>query len=198
MLEKSPVQPPGQMPRRPHQAQPTAQPDPNSLPEQQSSRDPAPAVETPGSLAQVVSAGFDELSAVESTPPPGNSADALTPKPPPMPERLPVLVKDPEPALDVQALLKDYAAGVKEQVLEHKRYPQVAQRLGHTGDVQVGFTIGADGELASLRLKGSSGWEELDTAALEAVRSAAPFEAPPAASGRTELALSITLKYVLQ
>lgn len=91
----------------------------------------------------------------------------------------------------------EYAGTVKAQVLSRKYYPAIAERLGHSGDVKIGFTIAANGELAGLRVKTSSGWDELDEAAAQAVRGAAPFDPLPAEAARDELSLAITLKFTL-
>lgn len=174
---------------------PAERPEPNPEPREQPALDPSP----------VISKSKDESNAVLSGPafpaPPQEDPDPQVesvPKPPPEPPPAPPPDQVPEEVVDVQALLLSYASGVKAQVLAHKRYPIVAQRLGHSGDVQVGFTIDQNGELTRARIKASSGWSELDDAALEAVSLAAPFEAIPPETGREELSLSITLKFILE
>lgn len=59
-------------------------------------------------------------------------------------------------------------------------YPPQAKRTGTQGSVDIVFTIYNDGSVGNLSVRKSSGSETLDTAALAAVRSAAPFPAPPA------------------
>jgi protein TonB len=130
-----------------------------------------------------VPSGEPQPDLPRSAPEPQRGPTPRTSASPPPPQSAP----EPESAIDIQALLTAYAVGVKAQVLKYKRYPATAERLGQTGDVQVGFTIAADGALAAVRIKASSGWEELDEAALETVRSAAPFEPIPAETGRNEL-----------
>lgn len=117
-------------------------------------------------------------------------AEPVKPAPatPPPPKELEV---------DVKALLSEYASGVKATILRHKSYPQLAERLGHEGAVKVSFSIGADGGLNSVSVRDSSGYDELDEAALDAVRAAAPFDPLPEAAGRDELALSLTLRFNL-
>lgn len=116
----------------------------------------------------------------------------LPPKPaPPKPQ------PKPEPAVDIKALLASYAGGVKASILRHKTYPAVAERLSHEGAVKVSFTIDAGGSLLSAAVKSSSGFDELDQAALDAVQNAAPFDAIPDETGKSQLSLSITLKFNL-
>ncbi|CAM4025728.1 TonB family protein [Paracidovorax anthurii] len=52
-------------------------------------------------------------------------------------------------------------------------YPPVARRLGHEGRVVVSATIGADGRVRHASIGQGSGFQELDDAALAAVRDAA-------------------------
>jgi periplasmic protein TonB len=124
--------------------------------------------------------------------PAAQPAPALSPAPKPAPK------PEPAPAVDVKVVLAKYAAGVKAAILAQKYYPPAAERLGHTGDVKVSFTVDAGGSLARASIKSSSGYDELDNAALDAVRRAAPFPAIPAEAGRDNLALSITLSYTVQ
>lgn len=103
----------------------------------------------------------------------------------------------PEPAIDIRSLLASYAATVKAAILRHKTYPAVAERLAHEGAVKVSFTIDAGGSLISASVKSSSGFDELDQAALDAVSNAAPFAAIPVEAEKSQLNLSITLKFNL-
>jgi len=101
------------------------------------------------------------------------------------------------PAVDVKALLSEYASGVKSAILREKAYPSAAEQRGHEGAVKVSFTVSADGGLKAVSVKASSGYDELDEAALSAVRDAAPFAPIPPEAGRQQLSLSITLRFSL-
>ena len=57
-------------------------------------------------------------------------------------------------------------------------YPTEARRRGWAGRVVLAFTLEADGRLRDLEVRSGSGYPILDEAALEAVRRAAPFDAP--------------------
>lgn len=64
-----------------------------------------------------------------------------------------------------------------------QRFPEQARARGEQGRAVVRFSIRRDGALGEARLAASSGSPALDQAALETVRRAAPFPAPPAGTG---------------
>ncbi len=59
-------------------------------------------------------------------------------------------------------------------------YPSAAQRRGLKGNPVLEVAIAADGRLQSVTVSRTSGYPEIDTAALQILRLAAPFEAFPA------------------
>lgn len=65
-----------------------------------------------------------------------------------------------------------------------KRYPPGARKRQEEGTAQVQFAIDARGNVLSVRLVRSSGFDDLDTAALDLVRRASPVPAPPAGAPR--------------
>jgi len=101
------------------------------------------------------------------------------------------------PAADTKVLLAGYMQQVKAAVLRHKRYPGEAERLGHEGAVKISFTLNAGGDLLKASVSSSSGYDELDDAALDAVRGAAPFDPIPSGTGRDELRFALTLNFSL-
>jgi len=74
---------------------------------------------------------------------------------------------------------KDYFDMLRLKIESSKEYPESARRKQIQGRVVVGFTLDADGTLASAEIVDSSHHPELDRAALNAVRNAAPFPRPP-------------------
>jgi periplasmic protein TonB len=126
----------------------------------------------------------------------GSTPAVIPPVIPPKPAS-PKPQPKPEPVIDVKALLAIYAGGVKASILRHKAYPAVAERLSHEGAVKVSFTIDSGGSLLSATVRSSSGFDELDQAALDAVQNAAPFDEIPQETGKSQLSLSITLKFSL-
>jgi protein TonB len=66
-----------------------------------------------------------------------------------------------------------------------RRIQRVRQaRVRAQGTALVAFTVGADGGLASVRLARASGNADLDAAALDHIRRAAPFPSPPPGAQR--------------
>ncbi len=61
----------------------------------------------------------------------------------------------------------------------NKRYPPEARSRGERGVATVSFTINRSGALVSARLVRRSGYASLDREAVELVRRAQPFPAPP-------------------
>ncbi len=68
---------------------------------------------------------------------------------------------------------------IKKRVRQYLVYNPQAKRMGIQGMVTVAFTIQQDGRVRDVAVSKSSGHSLLDESALEAVRSAAPFAAPP-------------------
>lgn len=68
---------------------------------------------------------------------------------------------------------------IKKRVRQYLVYSPQAKRMGIQGLVTVSFTIQQDGRVRDIAVSKSSGYALLDESALEAVRSAAPFAAPP-------------------
>lgn len=69
---------------------------------------------------------------------------------------------------------------IRRRIVDCLIYPSQARRRGISGRSDVVFTINADGSISDLSIRATSGSEILDNAALEAVKKAAPFKAPPA------------------
>ncbi len=68
---------------------------------------------------------------------------------------------------------------IKKRVRQYLVYNPQAKRMGIQGMVTVSFTIQQDGRVRDVAVSKSSGYSLLDESAIEAVRSAAPFAAPP-------------------
>lgn len=90
----------------------------------------------------------------------------------------------PAPRPDHDALAA-YLAGLRTYLQHSLVYPRRAQKLRLSGKPVVRFRVLPDGALdaASLHVAESSGIGLLDTGALDTVRAAAPFPAPPGGQG---------------
>jgi TonB family protein len=62
-----------------------------------------------------------------------------------------------------------------QSVQKHLQYPESAQELGREGRATIAFTLFRDGHVEHVVVSKSSGTELLDSAAISAVLSAAPF-----------------------
>ena len=100
---------------------------------------------------------------------------APAPAPAPVP---PVAAAKPQPAPavpavpDAASLIARYRAALLAEASRHKRYPLVALDNGWEGEVVVRMAIAADGSLAALSVKSSSGHAALDRRAVEMFRKA--------------------------
>jgi len=120
------------------------------------------------------------------SPPAAPAAPALAPAPAPAPAPVPridpsVVATVAPPASAVEAgALERYRQAVTRAAARFKRYPRVAIDNNWEGEVVVSVAIGADGRLASLRVKRSSGFEVLDLQALQMFDNASRFVPLPA------------------
>ncbi len=82
------------------------------------------------------------------------------------------------------------------RLMELKQYPLVARSNGIEGKVLLRAVIQADGQVVDVRVQKSSGYEELDLAAIETMQRASPFRLSHEL-GRTQIAVTIPLVYTL-
>jgi protein TonB len=113
--------------------------------------------------------------------PPAVAAPAPAPAPAPSPAPSPAPIAKAAPAPqqapavpDTASLIARYRAALLAEAGRHKRYPPVALDNGWEGEVVVRMAIGADGSIAALDVRSSSGHPVLDRQALEMFRKARP------------------------
>lgn len=70
---------------------------------------------------------------------------------------------------------RGYMRMLKERIEDIWKYPKEAARKGLSGDLYMKFTIKKDGGLGEVELLRTSGHRELDEAAMNAIKKAAPF-----------------------
>ncbi len=70
---------------------------------------------------------------------------------------------------------RGYMKMLKERIEGIWKYPGEAVRHGISGDLHMKFSIKKDGKLGEIELLRTSGYRELDEAAMKAVKNAAPF-----------------------
>ncbi len=103
----------------------------------------------------------------------------------PTTESTPVFTAPPPPEpvgpsqIDIDAARRGYADRLARAIAQHKQYPRIAQMRGWQGETIIDLKLDGKGAVLATRIERSSGFEALDKQALEMVRKAAPFPAPP-------------------
>jgi protein TonB len=81
---------------------------------------------------------------------------------------------------------------------QHKQYPEAARSERAEGSVTLRLTLGSNGDVLDVTVLASSGFDQLDKAALDLVAAAGPFPAPPALSANGQLKIRIPVDYSLK
>lgn len=133
------------------------------------------------------------------------SAPAAPAAAPTAPAAPPVARTEPQPAspapsadpADVGSLAQ-YRLQLIGVAKRYKRYPRVAMDNNWEGDVVVRMVIGANGMIASVSVKTSSGHEVLDQQAVEMFKKAKPLVPIPAALRGKEFTIELRAIYNLK
>ena len=98
---------------------------------------------------------------------------------PPMPAE--AISKTPNilPQEQVTQHLESYSSLLANAIAKYKQYPKIAQMRGWQGIVITDLEIDSKGSVVSVKIKKSSTYEVLDNEALEMIKKASPFPAPP-------------------
>ena len=83
------------------------------------------------------------------------------------------------PQEPVTQYLESYSSLLANAIAKYKQYPKIAQMRGWQGTVVVDLEIDIKGAVISVKIKKSSTYEVLDNEALEMIKKASPFPAPP-------------------
>jgi protein TonB len=117
-------------------------------------------------------------------------------------ETLPVIPIEklkPEPVqADIDNALGEYGGMLGRAIAKHKSYPKIAQMRGWEGEVILDLKIDENGNVLSAKVRESSGHEALDNQALEMVRKASPFPAPPDALRSHTFNISVPVSFKLE
>ena len=90
-----------------------------------------------------------------------------------------------------------YLEMVRLKIERHKSYPDMARTKQIEGSVTIRFVITPDGGVRAIKLVKPSRHLVLDTAALNAVKNAAPFPKPPKHLFKGEIPLELTIVFEL-
>jgi protein TonB len=96
------------------------------------------------------------------------------------------------------SVLREYGAVVSGAVAKKKVYPRLALMRRWQGTADLKLQIAADGNLKSLTVAHSSGFEILDDQAMKMVRDSMPLPTLPDALRGREFAIDIPVAFKLQ
>lgn len=148
---------------------------------------PEPIKPLPKKIPKPEPAPIKEVSPepLQTEPPPPPTVITAAPKvdappvitvPPPPPEP-PKKIEPNED--DINVALGQYGNTLGRAIAKHKQYPKIAAMRGWQGECLLDLKLDGNGNVLSASVKESSGHEALDNQALEMVRKASPFPAPP-------------------
>jgi len=83
------------------------------------------------------------------------------------------------PQEQVTQHIESYSSLLANAIAKSKQYPKIAQMRGWQGTVIADLEIDTKGAVISIKIKKSSTYEVLDNEALEMIKKASPFPAPP-------------------
>ncbi len=181
----------------PAQPEPTVEPEPIKKPKpitepikpiQKKSPEPTPIQET-----------SPEPATAEPSPPAVITATPKIDAPPVITAPPPEPPKKIEPSdNDVNNALSQYGSTLGRAIAKHKSYPKIAQMRGWQGECLLDLKIDSSGNVLSANVKESSGHESLDNQALEMVRKASPFPAPPEALRGRSFNITVPVSFKLE
>jgi protein TonB len=100
-------------------------------------------------------------------------------------------------ASDDYATPSSYLEMVKLKIEKNKKYPDTARIRHIEGSVIIRFVITPEGDIKAAEVVKTSRYRSLDTAALKAVKDAAPFPKPPRQFFKGEVPFEITILFEL-
>lgn len=98
---------------------------------------------------------------------------------PPAPAEVISKIPNIVPQEQVTQYLESYSSLLANAIAKYKQYPKIAQMRGWQGTVIADLEIDSKGAVMSVIIKKSSTYEVLDNEALEMIKKASPFPAPP-------------------
>ncbi len=85
--------------------------------------------------------------------------------------------------------VKEHFAVSRNAIVSRLSYPRHARKMGAGGTVKVSFVVNEDGSVKSVKVLATSGFDALDSNAVETIRRCSPYPKPPCAA---EMVMPIT------
>jgi protein TonB len=104
----------------------------------------------------------------------------------------------PEENEELKKSLLRYQDSIKQKIQENKKYPRWALRAKHQGMVRIVFDVLSSGTVKNLNIIQSSGFDELDTEALQAVERASPFLSFPEMLKENEIQIEVDVVFTIR
>jgi TonB family protein len=105
------------------------------------------------------------------------------------------LARETVPLDSSEPRFSDYLARLKRRIEREWTYPEEARRVGMAGELVLVFTLNRAGSLTHIQLVRSSGFPALDSEALRAVKTAAPYDPFPTQMGDEAKNISAIFRY---
>lgn len=177
----------------------TPQPTPKTEPtfEQPKEVQPQKPIVTPP-IKPVVAAPVEALIPTAPIVPVSKPVEPAVTKVAPPVENKPVEKKTVEPLNPDPSIKEGYLSYLRQTIDERKVYPKNAKRLRQSGTVTVRFTLLPNGTITNVSVVGSSGFELLDDATIELLRSIAQVRALPKEIASAPMELTLPIQYSLK
>lgn len=193
------------LPRQTEAVRPPPQPEPPKQPPQPRPALTRPTPETPKAAPQPAAAPAPTPSApveTASAPSPVPQAPSAAPRSPE--PQAPATKGDAagraatRPSAEEAGSMEQYRLALIGAAKKYKRYPAQAMEKGWQGRVEIRLVIGSNGMTQSVVVKTSSGFQILDSQALDMVKKAKPLAPIPASLRGREFTVDIPVIFDLQ
>ena len=97
-----------------------------------------------------------------------------------------------------ESLKQRYIKTLLKRIHRKKHYPRRARRNGEEGEVLISFMIGQTGDISLIRVSRSSGYENLDQAAVKTIARVSPLQPLPDELGMASWELAVPIAFDLR
>lgn len=184
---------------------PEPEPDPNPQPDETVEPNPVEPVDEnpvtmPVSMSPELARRREKTAATVFTPrravpPPSAASQAAAPPPAPTAAPRAAAPKSEAGARPDASDVRNWQSRVMRHLAQRRQYPRGASQRREQGVATVRFSIGRGGEVLSAKLVQSSGYAQIDEAAIALVHRSSPLPAPPAGLPSAMLTLTAPIEY---